>query len=77
MRVKSVIRKFKAILMILGALSLDKLERLVIDCSHVDLKGRSIFDMRETQLPLVQVLTRDELKSRYRSSGDKVDLLCF
>ena len=55
----------------IGALSTAVLERLVIDCSHIDVKKRGIFDMRETQQPLIRLLNRSELKSRYgRGNGD-------
>ncbi|KAI9752756.1 MAG: hypothetical protein M1815_000269 [Lichina confinis] len=61
----------------LGALSLDKLQRLVVDGSHIDQKKRTIFDMRETLTPLLAFLNRPELKDRYGSSKRRVDLLVY
>ena len=60
-----------------GALKVDKLERLVVDVSHVDQKQRGILDMRETQKPLMDLLNRDELKPRYGSEDKKLQLLFF
>lgn len=54
-----------------GALDSSNLERVIVDCSHIDQKKRGIFDMRETQQSLVQLLNRPELKGRYgRGKGD-------
>ncbi|KAI9703269.1 MAG: hypothetical protein M1836_007835 [Candelina mexicana] len=60
-----------------GALSVEKLERIVVDCSHIDQKKRGILDMRETQLPLVQFLGRDNIKRRYGTSDEGVRLLFY
>ncbi len=60
-----------------GALTSSKLERVVIDASHFDQKKRGIFDMRETQEPLVQLLNRLELKSRYGSDSGAVQILLY
>ena len=60
-----------------GALTSSKLERIVIDASHFDQKKRGIFDMRETQEPLVQLLNRLELKSRYGSDTGSVQILLY
>ena len=57
-----------------GALSASKLERIVIDASHIDQKKRGIMDMKETQVPLVQLLSRKDIKE---ASGGKVELLFF
>lgn len=61
----------------LGSLNLDELERIVIDGSHIDQKQRGIFDMKETHLPLLQLLTRPELRDRYGASKKKVQILMF
>lgn len=61
----------------LGALSSSGLERVVIDCSHIDKKSRGIFDMRETQRPLMALLNRSELKSRYGDGGGKIRLFLY
>ena len=60
-----------------GALSSSSLERIVVDCSHVDRKKRGIFDMRETQQPLMAFLNQPELKSRYGIGSGKVRLLFY
>lgn len=60
-----------------GALSSKHLQRIVVDASHIDLKKRGILDMRETQQPLVRLLSRPDLKGRYRDAQSRVDLLFF
>lgn len=60
-----------------GALSSSSLERVVVDCSHIDQKKRGIFDMRETQQPLMALLNQSELKNRYGSGSGKVRLLLY
>lgn len=60
-----------------GALSLEKLERIVIDGSHIDQKKRGILDMKETQVPLMQFLNRNGLKDRYGSTSSGVDILVY
>ena len=57
-----------------GALSASSLERVIIDASHIDQKKRGIMDMKETQVPLVQLLSRKEIKE---ASDGKVELLFF
>lgn len=61
----------------LGSLNLDELERIVIDGSHIDQKQRGIFDMKETHLPLLQLLTRPELRERYGATKKKMQILMF
>lgn len=61
----------------LGALSVTKLEQVLIDASHIDQKKRGIFDMRETIQPLMQLLNRPELKSRYGSASGAVQLILY
>lgn len=60
-----------------GALKADCLERIVIDASHIDTKKRGILDMKETQVPLVQLLTRTDLKERFGTGEGKIELLFF
>ena len=60
-----------------GALSITKLERVVIDATHIDLKKRGIFDMRETQEPLMLLLNRPELKARYSDDKDTVRIMLY
>jgi protein CMS1 len=60
-----------------GALNVDRLERIIIDASHIDQKKRGILEMRETQIPLTKWLGRSELKERYTAEKDKIDLLFY
>jgi protein CMS1 len=55
----------------------DELERIVIDGSHIDAKQRGLFDMKDTHLPLLKLLTRPELKDRYGASKKKIQILMF
>lgn len=60
-----------------GTLKLDGLERIVIDGSFIDQKKRGIFDMKETHIPLLQLLTRPELRDRYGAKQKKIQILVF
>ncbi|KAL5337566.1 U3-containing 90S pre-ribosomal complex subunit-domain containing protein [Aspergillus crustosus] len=60
-----------------GSLKLDELKHIVIDGSYVDQKQRGIFDMKETHLPLLQLLTRSELRERYGTKDKKLEILVF
>ncbi len=60
-----------------GALSSSKLERVIVDASHIDQKKRGIFDMRETQQPLMQLLNRPEIKDRYGSGKGDIQLIVY
>jgi protein CMS1 len=60
-----------------GTLKVDELERIVIDGSHIDTKQRGIFDMKDTHLPLLKLLTRPEFKDRYGASKKKIQILMF
>jgi protein CMS1 len=62
---------------LLGTLKLDELERIVIDGSHIDQKQRGIFDMKDTHMPLLKLLTRPELRERYGASKKGVKILVF
>ena len=62
---------------LLGALKLESLERIVIDCSFHDQKRRGIFDMKETLQPLMQLLNQEQLKPRYTSAQAPVKLIFF
>lgn len=59
-----------------GALSLDKLQRLVVDASYIDQKKRGIMDMKDTVIPLARLLTRHDFKDRY-GDGRKPLVLMF
>ncbi|KAL4862928.1 hypothetical protein BDV12DRAFT_178165 [Aspergillus spectabilis] len=60
-----------------GSLKLDELNRIVIDGSYIDQKQRGIFDMKETHLPLLQLLTRSEFRERYGAKAKKIEILVF
>ncbi|KAI0125074.1 U3-containing 90S pre-ribosomal complex subunit-domain containing protein [Xylariales sp. AK1849] len=60
-----------------GALSLENLERVVVDASHIDQKKRTVFDMKEIAIPLTQWLTRKEFKERYTADNKPLQLLFF
>lgn len=64
-------------LLLIGALSATHLERIVVDASHIDQKKRGVLDMKELQVPLVQLLARKDLKERYGSGEGKVELLFY
>lgn len=46
------------------ALKIDSLRRIIIDASHIDQKKRGIFDIKETQKAMMDLLCYDKLKSR-------------
>lgn len=60
-----------------GTLKLGELERIVIDGSYIDQKQRGIFDMKETHLPLLQLLTRPELRECYERGSKPARILVF
>lgn len=60
-----------------GALQVDRLERIVIDASHIDQKKRGILEMKETHGPLVQLLNRKEFKERYAANKEKIEIIFF
>lgn len=59
------------------SLKLGELERIVIDGSYIDQKQRGIFDMKETHMPLLQLLTRPELRKCYEREGKPARILVF
>ncbi|EPE24304.1 hypothetical protein GLAREA_08155 [Glarea lozoyensis ATCC 20868] len=60
-----------------GALIVDRLERIVVDTSHIDVKKRGILDMKETHVPLMTWLGRNEFKERYTAEKDGIQLLFY
>ncbi|GAB1196018.1 hypothetical protein APSETT444_005284 [Aspergillus pseudonomiae] len=60
-----------------GSLKLGELQRIVIDGSYVDQKQRGIFDMKETHLPLLKLLTRPEFRERYGAEEKRIQILVF
>lgn len=63
----------------LDVLKLQDLKRIVIDASYIDQKKRGIFDMKEVFVPLLQLLTRADLRDRYttKDKDEKVQILVF
>ncbi|KDN67754.1 hypothetical protein CSUB01_07663 [Colletotrichum sublineola] len=55
----------------------EKLERIVVDASHIDQKKRGVMDMKDTMLPLARWLTRQEFKERYVDDKKHLDLLFY
>ncbi|KIN07666.1 hypothetical protein OIDMADRAFT_16258 [Oidiodendron maius Zn] len=60
-----------------GALSTERLERIVVDCSHIDQKKRGILEMRETHIPLTVFLGQKEFRKKYGAETGGIDLLFF
>ncbi|KAL2866027.1 uncharacterized protein BJX67DRAFT_152550 [Aspergillus lucknowensis] len=60
-----------------GSLKLNELRRIVIDGSYIDQKQRGIFDMKETHLPLLQLLARSEFRGRYGVKNNRIEILVF
>ncbi|KAL6893354.1 U3-90S pre-ribosomal complex subunit domain-containing protein [Trichoderma evansii] len=60
-----------------GSLSLNKLQRLVVDASHIDQKKRGVMDMKDTMMPLAKFLARKEFKDRYGDEKKPLDLLFY
>lgn len=60
-----------------GTLKLGELERIIIDGSYIDQKQRGIFDMKETHFPLLQLLTRPELRACYERQEKPTQILVF
>jgi protein CMS1 len=60
-----------------GALSAKHLKRIIVDASYIDQKKRGILDMKETELPLVKLLTRKDLRERYEDEEMATKLLFF
>lgn len=60
-----------------GALSLDLLQQIIVDASHMDQKKRGVMDMKDTMLPLARFLTRQEFKDRYAADEKTISLLFY
>lgn len=60
-----------------GALSLQNLQRLVVDASHIDQKKRGIMDMKDTMMPLARFLSRKEFAERYVDEERPLALLFY
>ncbi|CZS98229.1 uncharacterized protein RAG0_07032 [Rhynchosporium agropyri] len=60
-----------------GALQVDRLERIVIDTSHIDVKKRGILEMKETQVPLTVWLLQKEFMEKYGTKQGGIQLLFY
>jgi protein CMS1 len=61
-----------------GALSAGRLERIIIDASHIDQKKRGILDMKDTESPLIKLLTRANFKEKYNEDKmKKIELIFY
>lgn len=61
-----------------GALSAGRLERIIIDASHIDSKKRGILDMKDTESPLIKLLTRPSFKEKYNEDKmKKIELIFY
>ncbi|KAH8667430.1 U3-containing 90S pre-ribosomal complex subunit-domain containing protein [Tricladium varicosporioides] len=60
-----------------GALAVDRLERIIVDASHIDIKKRGILDMKETQVPLILWLGQTEFKEKYGAESKGIQLLFY
>ncbi|KAF2090337.1 hypothetical protein K490DRAFT_35371 [Saccharata proteae CBS 121410] len=70
-------QRLSALLEDAGALSANGIQRLVVDASHIDQKKRGIMDMKDTHIPLVDLLIRDHFKARYGETEKKLQLLFY
>lgn len=57
-----------------GALQVDRLERIVVDASHIDVKKRGILENQDVQVPLILWLGQEVLREKY---ADKTVQLLF
>ena len=60
-----------------GSLSLENVERLVVDAPHIDQKKRGVMDMKDTLMPLARWLSRKEFKDRYTATDKQLQLLFY
>ena len=51
--------------------------RIIVDASHIDKKKRGTLDMKETLVPLLDLLNRDEFRSRALQDQDRIDLVFY
>lgn len=61
----------------IGALVTDRLERIVIDVSHIDQKKRGILEMKEVQVPLLVWLGQKQFRDRYGAAKEGIQLLFY
>jgi protein CMS1 len=53
------------------------LKQIVVDGSHLDQKKRSIFDMKELLVPLVELLSKQAIKDRLEEEEKAAKVLVF
>jgi protein CMS1 len=58
-------------------LQIDRLERIVVDASHIDQKKRGILDMKETQVPLIVWLGQQEFREKYTAKSSGIQLFFY
>jgi protein CMS1 len=63
--------------MFAGSLAIDRLERIIIDASHIDQKRRGILEMKETQIPLIKWLGASNFRERYEGSTDRLQIFFY
>jgi len=61
----------------IGALSLDHLQRIVVDASHIDQKKMGIMEIKDTMLSLAKLLSRADLRERYDQEEKRLLLLFY
>ena len=59
------------------AMSLRGLKRIVIDGSYLDEKKRTIFTMTDLFSPVIDLINREDIKSRYGDHEDSIQILVF
>jgi len=60
-----------------GALATDRLERIIVDASHIDVKKRGILEMKETQVALTVWLGQAVFRERYGPGSGGLQLLFY
>lgn len=67
-----------------GALNISRLNRIIIDASHIDIKKRGVLEMKETQIALMKWLARKEFRDRFaggesdvEGEGEKLEILFY
>ena len=60
-----------------GALKADSLQQIVIDCSYIDQKKRSILNMKETHTSMIELLNMKQLKERWVAGKQQLKIIFF
>lgn len=64
-------------LVVQDALKTGSLRRIVVDGSYTDEKKRTIFDIKEVFLPMVDFLNNEKIKSKLDTQGAAMEILVF